>query len=205
VMTVLLAGEDTTANTLCWTLYLLHSNRAAWSELVGEIDAALEGAPMPQHFETTRTLDGIEHCVQEALRLRPVAPFMLMQNNVAVTIGGVSLAADTTVICLMRNAVQATDDAAFTPQRWRETSAGQTDGAARALQKASMPFGAGPRLCPGRYLAMLEMKMVLATIARNYELVRVATDDGAPPRERLTFTMAPVGLKMTVKLREHRG
>lgn len=64
-----------------------------------------------------------------------------------------------------------------------------------------MPFGAGPRLCPGRYLAMLEMKMVLATLARNYELIEVGTADGHEPPERLAFTMFPVGLKLRVGMR----
>ena len=64
-----------------------------------------------------------------------------------------------------------------------------------------MPFGAGPRICPGRYLAMLEMKMVLATIARNYALVEVGTRNGAPPHERMAFAMSPVGLRMRLRPR----
>ena len=95
----------------------------------------------------------------------------------------------------------AADAAKFRPSRWR---AGAGDGAAagdRQLTAASMPFGAGPRVCPGRYLALLEMRMVLATVARNYELVEVGTEDGAPPRERLDFTMSPVGLRMKLRAR----
>jgi len=64
-----------------------------------------------------------------------------------------------------------------------------------------MPFGAGPRLCPGRYLAMLEMKMVIATLARNFELVEVATENGSAPKERLAFTMFPPNLKMRIAVR----
>jgi cytochrome P450 len=109
-------------------------------------------------------------------------------------------------MCLMRpGAVDqslAADAAEFRPERWTEASpAGPAGDAARGLLKASMPFGAGPRLCPGRYLAMLEMKMVLATIARNFELIDVSTGDGAPPQERLAFTMFPVDLKLKVRRR----
>jgi len=46
-----------------------------------------------------------------------------------------------------------------------------------------MLFGSGPRLCPGRYLAMLEMRLVLATLARNCELIDVGTADGREPQE----------------------
>ena len=66
-----------------------------------------------------------------------------------------------------------------------------------------MPFGAGPRLCPGRYLAMLEMRMVLGMLARNFELVEAGTADGSPPTEKLAFAMSPVGLRMRLAVRKH--
>jgi len=72
---------------------------------------------------------------------------------------------------------------------------------ARALRQGSMPFGAGPRSCPGRYLALLEMKMVLAMPARNFELVDIGTASGAEPTERMAFTMFPVGLRMRLAQR----
>jgi len=198
---VLLAGEDTTANTLGWTLHLLHSHRDAWQRLVSEVDAELGADDVPRRFDTARGLPAVEHCVNESMRLYPVAPLLLMECNSDITLDGVALPAGSMVACLTRcGAVdrRVADDAAeFRPQRWTETA----DDPARGLLKASMPFGAGPRLCPGRYLAMLEMKMVLATLARNFELVEVGTEDGTPPRERLAFAMFPVGLKMRVAAR----
>lgn len=209
VMTVLLAGEDTTANTLSWALYLLHRHRDAWDAMVADVDAALSdgvaGDDIPRTFDTARGLDAIERCVSEAMRLRPVAPFMLFQNNAATAIAGVTLPENTTVITLMRHdsvdARRVHDASGFDPDRWRMPRSDDAGASQRAALKASMPFGAGPRLCPGRYLAMLEMKMVLATIARNFELVDVATEDGTPPMERLAFTMAPLGLRMRVARR----
>jgi cytochrome P450 len=64
-----------------------------------------------------------------------------------------------------------------------------------------MPFGAGPRLCPGRYLAMLEMKMVMAMLLAGFDLESVGTADGAEPLERMAFTMQPVGLKLKLRPR----
>ena len=59
-----------------------------------------------------------------------------------------------------------------------------------------MPFGAGPRLCPGRYLALLEMKMVTAMLFGGFEIESVQTPDGAEAREHLAFTMYPEGLRL---------
>jgi cytochrome P450 len=64
-----------------------------------------------------------------------------------------------------------------------------------------MPFGAGPRICPGRYLALLEMKMAMATLLARFDIVSVDTPDGGEARESLSVTMAPVGLTMRVRLR----
>ncbi len=204
VLTVLLAGEDTTANTLCWMLYLLHTQRAAWSELVGEVDSVLGPASLPLQFESTRRFDLIERCASEAMRLRPVAPHFVFENNRDTVVEGVVLPAGTPVICLARKAAVdarlAADAHEFRPARWAQGPADQ-EPEAKGLLRASIPFGAGPRLCPGRYLAMLEIKMVVAMLARNFELIDVATDDGSPPREHLAFTMYPEGLKMRVAAR----
>jgi cytochrome P450 len=206
VLTVLLGGEDTTANTLCWLLYLLHTHRSAWDEVVAEVDAALGGSSLPDDFAVARGLDFIEQCAAEAMRLRPVAPIFFMENNAPTVLEGVALPAGSAVICLMRRGAvdpgRAADAGGFRPDRWRPPGPDEAaDG--RGLLKASMPFGAGPRLCPGRYLAMLEIKMVIATLARNFELLEVGTADGAPPRERLEFTMYPAGLRMKLAPRGH--
>ena len=64
-----------------------------------------------------------------------------------------------------------------------------------------MPFGAGPRICPGRYLALLEMKMAMATLLGQFDIVTVDTPDGLPAREVLNFAMMPVGLTMRLRAR----
>lgn len=100
---------------------------------------------------------------------------------------GVSLPRGTMVIGLMRrdsvSARIAADAAQFRPGRWREARTTPQRAAGdepKSLLKSSRPFGAGPRMCPGRYLAMLEMKMVLSTIARNFDLIDVGRTTAAP-------------------------
>ena len=62
-----------------------------------------------------------------------------------------------------------------------------------------MPFGGGPRLCPGRSLAMLEIKMALSMICRHYDLLR--TEPEREIEERFVFTMMPQDLKISLQLR----
>ncbi len=199
VLTVLLAGEDTTANTLAWAIWLLHRHPPAWQALVAEVDAALGAATLPPDFDAARGLATVEASVDEAMRLKPVAPLIFLEANRDTALGGCRLPAGSGLFCLMRKAAVdprlAGDAADFRPARWAPADAGSAE---RRLQKASMPFGAGPRLCPGRALALLEMKMVLAMLARNFELVEVGAGAAADaaPQERIAFTMFPVGLRM---------
>jgi cytochrome P450 len=202
VLTVLLAGEDTTANTLCWAIHLLFKHPHEWRALVAEVDAMLGETEVPRRFDDARGFERIEACVTEAMRLYPVAPVIFHQANHDLVLDGLEVPAGTGAVCLMRRAgvdPQLTGDAAaFRPARWDDGA----DEAGRIVQKAAMPWGAGGRLCPGRYLALLEMKMVLATLARNFELVEVGVEGGGEPPERLGFTMFPVGLRMRLAPRK---
>jgi cytochrome P450 len=64
-----------------------------------------------------------------------------------------------------------------------------------------MPFGAGPRICPGRYLALLEMKMAMVALLGHFDIESVATPDGKPAAEKMSFTMMPVGLALRLRER----
>ena len=62
-----------------------------------------------------------------------------------------------------------------------------------------MPFGSGPRMCPGRYLALLEMKMAMAMLLSRFDIEAVDTPDGQEAGERMAFTMNPVGLSLRLR------
>ena len=80
----------------------------------------------------------------------------------------------------------------FDPDRWLASDTA----AAHSPARISMPFGAGPRVCPGRHLPMLEMKMALATLVGNFDIASVASPDGREPEELFSFTMEPTPLAM---------
>ncbi len=200
VMTMLLAGEDTTANTLAWCIWLLHEHPQALARAKAEARSVMaEGGPVT--LEHLAQLDYVEACMHETMRLKPVAPQLPLQALKDTVLGDVAVPAGTVVINLMRH--DSLDDdfipaaRAFKPERWLGEG-GLSPGSAKRI---SMPFGAGPRICPGRYLALQEMKMVLLTLLTHFDIASVGTADGSEPAERLMFAMAPVGLRMRLALR----
>ncbi len=201
VLTMLLAGEDTTANTLAWTIHLLWTNPATLARAVEEVQRVCGDASIPTLAQIAQ-LDYVEACAHEAMRLKPVAPQTAVEALRDTTLGDVQIPKGMVVVGVMRR--DATSErhvanaSAFEPERWL----GDASLAASSAKRISMPFGAGPRICPGRYLALLEMKMALAALLGHFDLTRVGTADGRPPRELLQLAMAPVGLQM--QLRDRR-
>jgi len=163
------------------------------------VRAVLGGGPLPSQYEQLAELPFVEACTNETMRLRPVAPLIILEASRDTVVAGIEIPAKQVVMCLMR--APATDERhfhdaqAFDPARWLDPAAKS----AASAKRVAMPFGAGPRLCPGRYLAMLEMKMVIAMLLASFELESVGTARGGEPREQLAFTMAPVGLRMKLR------
>ncbi len=200
VFGMLLAGEDTTANTLAWMIHLLWRHPAALARAIEEVRSVVTDPAKPT-IEQMAQLDFVEACAHETMRLKPVAPILPLQALRDTVVGDVQVPAGTIVTSLLRrdsvNDQHLARAASFEPQRWLTGDVASTAASAKRL---SMPFGAGPRICPGRYLALMEMKMAMATLLANFDIVSVDTPDGEEAREHLSFTMTPVGL--TMRLRE---
>jgi cytochrome P450 len=199
VFIALIAGEDTTANTLAWLLDFLHRHPQAMRRAQEEVKRV---APRTASFtlEQMAELPFIDACINETMRLKPVAPLLPSQANQDTVVGDVAVPANTFVVCVMRpDALEDRyfpDAATFAPERW--LAAGADTPSARSTTRVSMPFGAGPRLCPGRYLALLEMKMAIAMLLGGFTIDRVGTRDGTPATELFAFAMGPVGLQMSL-------
>ncbi|MDN8613463.1 cytochrome P450 [Variovorax ginsengisoli] len=202
VFTMLLAGEDTTANTIAWMIDLLWRHPAALQRATDEVRGLLGDTRCPS-FDQLAQLDYVEACAHETMRLKPVAPILALQAERETRVGDVQVPTGTVVINLMR--VDSVSDAhlssasAFEPERW--LAEGPAAAVAGNAKRISMPFGAGPRMCPGRYLALLEMKMAMAQLLNCFDITSVETPDGQPAREHLAFTMTPVGLRMRLRAR----
>ena len=187
---MLLAGEDTTANTLAWMMDLLADRPDVQAAMRAEAESVFGAAPRPPDFASTESLAYIEAVALEAMRLKPVAPLLALEPNADRVVGDVLVPKGTAVILLTAHPAAAeenfSDAKSFRPERWIRTSE-ETQGAHNP--RAFVPFGAGPRFCPGRHLAILEIKMVAAMLCRNFDIERAP--GSSPSEEVFSFTMMP--------------
>jgi cytochrome P450 len=199
VFTLLLAGEDTTANTLAWIVYFLAKHPDVQEQLRAEVDGAMGSASILPDYESVGRLRYLAAVAHEALRLKGPAPFIALCAARDVTVAGIEVPEGTPIFLLMRelsrrSACFAEPDK-FDPQRWLT---GDTSSARAEFARASMPFGAGPRVCPGRQLALLECSLLISALVRNYELDLVEFGE---VRERFDFAMEPENLRVFVRAR----
>lgn len=173
---ILLAGEDTTAHSLSWVSYFL-ARDGALQRRVAEAAPVIDGPDTPFAYG--------DAVLRETMRLKSVAPLLLVEPLEDETVAGVELPRGTRVIALTRYA-GAHGAATFDPERERDP-------------RQFLTFGAGARFCPGRNLALLEARAALAMLTRHFE---ITLDPAAPPvRERFGFTMQPTGLRVLVRAR----
>lgn len=202
VLTLLLAGEDTTANTMAWLIYLLWINPDALAMASAEVRRVC-GDARDVTLEQMGQLDYMQACLYESMRMRPVAPQLGFQSQKDTVVGDVQVPKGTMILSVMRldgiseqHVANPTD---FMPERWIGEDNPLLD--TTSPRRVSMPFGGGPRICPGRYLAMLEMKVAMAMLLGRFQITALDTPDGKEPRENMALTMTPVGLTMKLRCR----
>ena len=195
-MTMLLAGEDTTAYTLAWAVHHLLAGPGEVSRLQGEADAVLGSASVPKDIEAANRLPYAGAVANEAMRMRPVAPVFFLEACEDTTVADVRVPKGTWIVLLLRS--QAVDAKNFAlPAEFRPSRRLAPEGAHEP--GANQPFGSGPRICPGRSLALLEMKVMLAMLYQSFSVERVGAS--ADVREIFSFTMKPSELKVRLKPR----
>jgi cytochrome P450 len=208
VFTMLLAGEDTTATGLSWMLDLLWRHPEALQRARDEVDRLLGArASLPDWTpDDLAQLDWLEACIHESMRLKPVGPFNVVEALQDTVVGDVAIRRGTPVLLLMRHDTVRDEVFAradeFLPQRWLPEG---SDLAPAHARKLSMPFGSGPRICPGRFLALLEIKLAAAMLLRQFDILSIGTPEGTPPQEHMALTMVPLGLQMRLQPRFREG
>jgi len=196
VLTLMLAGHETTANALDWTWLLLDRNRAAADRLHAELDAA-PANPRLSELPYTHAV------IAESMRLYPPAWVIGRRMTADVTLAGWSIPAGSLVLAsqwvVQRDARWWPDAHAFTPERWL-TADGRYDEAAPGQPRgAYFPFGMGRRVCIGESFAWTEAVLALAALARDWAPTLVP---GHPIALRPAVTLRPMhGLRMVLHRR----
>jgi cytochrome P450 len=199
VMTLLLAGHETTANTLTWTWYLLSQSPEIERRLHAELNEVLGGrvpsvADLPE-LKYTRMV------IEEALRLYPPAPILSRKAIADDELQGYPIAANSMIMispyAVHRHPALWEEPERFDPERFTP------ERAATRPAYAYFPFGGGPRVCIGNHFAMMEAQLILSTVAQRYQLRLIP---GHPVEPQMVVTLRPrYGLPMTIHATERAG
>lgn len=164
VMTIFIAGHETTANALTWAFYVLAQHPEIEQKLKAEIDEVLQGRPVS--FENLRSLTYTRQVIDETLRLYPPAWIIGRKNIEDDEIGGYFIPAGTNclvpTLCIHRSPKYWKDPLKFDPDRF------STERVKEQKKFTYFPFGGGPRLCIGNNFALMEMQVVMASIMQRY-------------------------------------
>jgi cytochrome P450 len=195
VMTLFVAGYETTAVTLAWAFYLISRHPGVEAALTHELDTILAGRRV-----CVSDLDALVYTnsvIKETLRLFPPVYAQGREALSACEIGGYHVPAGTQVFMsqwtVHRDPRYFDDPDAFRPERWRSPAT------AHLPRFAYFPFGGGPRVCLGASFAMMEAVLAIATIASRFRL-SLSSDHAVRPRVGGTLQPSP-DLKMHVAAR----
>ncbi len=195
VMTLFLAGHETTALALSWSWYLLATHPDAERKFHAELDEVL-GGRAPEVSDLTK-LKYSEMIVKEAMRLYPPAYAVGREAIEETEIGGYRVPRNTQLFAFQwathRDPRYFDEPAAFKPERWT------TENSERLPKYAYFPFGGGPRQCIGNYFAMMEVVLLLATIGQRF---RFSLDPNHKVEVLPVLSLRPKdGIKVTVEER----
>jgi cytochrome P450 len=191
-VTMFLAGHETIASALSWTIHLLATHPDVQKKLGREVDA---GPPSSRGLGTVR-FPYLETVIDEGLRLYPPVFRIGREALRDCVVGGFLIPKGANVIipqwAIHRSERHFPDPLAFRPERW-------TDSMRDSLPKfAYSPFGGGPRICPGGDFSLREAAMILRALLEN---VLVEPVEGRAPEPFDGLTLKPNGSTLEVRVR----
>ena len=185
MLAFIVAGHETTALALAWSIYLLSLDQKTQDDARDEARAATGGGPA--EADHLGKLDLTGRVLEEALRLYPPAAFLARIALEEDRLCGRPIAVNDILMlpiyALHRHHMWWDDPDAFDPDRFLPE-------AVKARPRYQyLPFGAGPRICIGMGFALMEAKLILATLLTRYRF----TLSGAPPEPAINLTLRPRG------------
>ncbi|MCG6135663.1 MAG: cytochrome P450 [Nostoc sp. LLA-1] len=193
VATLMLAGHETTANTLSWTWMLLAQNPEVREKLASELNQVLQGR-LPT-LEDLGQLVYTQQVIKESMRLYPPVSIMGREAAVDTHIGGYEIPQGMSIMIsqwvMHRHPKYFANSTAFQPERWIQELEKQLP------KGVYFPFGSGPRICIGKGFAQMEAALILATIAQSFQVDLVPEHPIVP---QPSITLRPEhGLKVQLK------
>ncbi|KAJ5383414.1 hypothetical protein N7517_001325 [Penicillium concentricum] len=169
-LTQLIAGSDTTSNTLTGVFYWLLRTPGVLQKLQAELDTVIPSPTDQVYFQSVKDLPYLKACMNEGMRIHSTSalglPRVIPFNGPAVDICGHKFEPGTVLsvpsYTIHRlESIWGADSNQYRPERWESLTLDQ--------KKAFVPFGHGPRSCVGRNVAEMEMTLALASLARRYD------------------------------------
>lgn len=182
---LLLAGVDTTSNTLVWSIYELARNPEYYRRLEAEIESVV-GREEPPTVKTVHKMPFLKNCVKETLRIYPVTLSTSRTMDKDIELDGYFIPKGTNVgfnfynMCMSEKYFE--EPRRFDPDRW------DRDAGKKFHPFSSVPFGYGPRSCIGKRLAEMELHLMLARIVQKFELRHVESLPEVTPVMRTLLT-----------------
>lgn len=193
IMTLLLAGHETTASSLAWTFFLLSNHPWAWRKMRAEVDRVLGGRTPTQ--KDLPKLVWTRLVFQEVLRLYPPVWLIPRRAITADKVGGYHIPTDSDVLIspyvIHRDPRYWIRPMDFNPLRFSPENSGEM------VRYTYLPFGIGPRACVAQSFAMTEALLILVTVTQKYRLQLVADHEVVPEplltlRARHGIAMLPI-------------
>lgn len=194
LLTFYLAGHETTAKALTWTLYLLARSPEWTARVRDEIEAVTGGAPVKaEHIDR---LALTQQVVKESMRLYPPVPIMSRQAVLDTTLGEHRIAAGTSVLmpiyAIHRHEARWEKPAEFDPGRFA------TEREVKMPRYHYMPFGAGPRICIGMPFAMMEAVAITASLVRGARFEWAGREEPVPVARVTLMPKGGMPMKISV-------
>ncbi|PTL81650.1 cytochrome P450 [Vitiosangium sp. GDMCC 1.1324] len=193
IMTFFAAGNETTAFTLSWVLYLLARHPEVHARVRHEVDSVLGGRPPT--YEDLPALGYLLQVIKETLRLYPV---VYMQARCAVRdleIDGYAIRKGQMLLippyCIHRDSEYFPEPERFDPERFSPEREKQIP------RHAYMPFGAGPHTCIGNHFALMEAHLIMATLVQRLDFEMLAGQVVTPKVAAVTLQPSRYQMKLT--------
>ncbi|XP_069680199.1 cytochrome P450 4C1-like isoform X2 [Periplaneta americana] len=169
VDTFMFEGHDTTATSVCWTLFILGHHMDVQEKLYDEFESIFEGSDRPPTMKDLNDMKYLERVIKESLRLYPSVPAIGRQLDSDIEIGGfvipAGMAIDINIQAIHMNPNNFPNPSKFDPDNFLPE---------RVMKRhpfAYIAFSAGSRNCIGQKFAMLELKGMLSYVLRNYKVI----------------------------------